>query len=119
MESSPTSTLTDSLLLFQDRAEKRLERGCCPALPGRLFVHALIASGGSGSVRRYDETNIKEERGMSTDSFQVLSTEKRTFPPTKEFSKKAHIKNMKEYEQLYKQSVDKPEKFWEKWRRRT
>jgi len=56
---------------------------------------------------------------MSTDSFQVLSTEKRTFPPTKEFSKKAHIKNMKEYEQLYKQSVDKPEKFWEKWRRRT
>src|SRR5271169_1909362 len=49
---------------------------------------------------------------MSTDSFQVLSTEKRTFPPSKEFSKKAHIKSMKEYEQLYKQSIEKPDKFW-------
>jgi acetyl-CoA synthetase len=49
---------------------------------------------------------------MATESIQVLSTEKRTFPPTKEFSKKAHIKSMKEYEQLYKQSVEQPEKFW-------
>ena len=49
---------------------------------------------------------------MADNSFQVLSTEKRTFPPSKEFSKNAHIKSMKEYEQLYKQSVDDPEKFW-------
>ncbi len=49
---------------------------------------------------------------MADDSFQVLSTEKRTFPPSKEFSAKAHIKSMKEYEQLYKRSVDEPEKFW-------
>jgi acetyl-CoA synthetase len=49
---------------------------------------------------------------MSKDSIQVLSTEKRTFPPSKEFSQKAHIKSMKEYEQLYKQSVDNPDKFW-------
>src|ERR1700690_37998 len=49
---------------------------------------------------------------MSDDSFQVLSTEKRIFPPSKEFSQKAHIKSMKEYEQLYKRSVDEPEKFW-------
>jgi acetyl-CoA synthetase len=49
---------------------------------------------------------------MSNDSIQVLSTEKRTFPPSREFSQKAHIKSMKEYEQLYKQSVDDPEKFW-------
>ncbi len=49
---------------------------------------------------------------MADDSIQVLSTEKRTFPPSKEFSKHAHIKSMKEYEQLYKRSVDDPEKFW-------
>ena len=49
---------------------------------------------------------------MADDSFQVLSTEKRVFPPSKEFSQKAHIKSMKEYEQLYKRSIDEPEKFW-------
>ncbi len=49
---------------------------------------------------------------MAKENIEVLSTEKRTFPPSKEFSQKARIKNMKEYEQLYKQSVDDPEKFW-------
>jgi acetyl-CoA synthetase len=32
--------------------------------------------------------------------------------PSKEFSKKARIGSMAEYEKLYKQSIDKPEKFW-------
>jgi acetyl-CoA synthetase len=49
---------------------------------------------------------------MSKESFEVLSAEKRTFPPSKDFSQKAHIKSMKEYEQLYKKSVEDPEKFW-------
>jgi acetyl-CoA synthetase len=49
---------------------------------------------------------------MAKESIEVLSTEKRTFPPSKEFSQKAHIKSMKEYEQLYKRSVNDPEKFW-------
>jgi len=49
---------------------------------------------------------------MAKENIDVLSTEKRTFPPSKEFSQKAHIKSMKEYEQLYKRSVDDPEKFW-------
>jgi acetyl-CoA synthetase len=49
---------------------------------------------------------------MADNKIQVLSTEKRTFPPSKEFSQKAHIKSIKEYEQIYKQSVDSPEKFW-------
>jgi acetyl-CoA synthetase len=38
--------------------------------------------------------------------------EKRIFPPSKEFSEKAHIKNMKEYEQMYKRSIEDPEGFW-------
>jgi acetyl-CoA synthetase len=49
---------------------------------------------------------------MADQSFQVLSTEKRVFPPSKEFSQKAHIKSLQEYEQLYKRSVDDPDKFW-------
>ncbi|HEX9022025.1 MAG TPA: acetate--CoA ligase, partial [Nitrospirota bacterium] len=49
---------------------------------------------------------------MAKESIEVLSTEKRAFAPSKEFSQKAHIKSMKEYEQLYRRSVDDPEKFW-------
>ena len=43
---------------------------------------------------------------------EVLSDERRTFPPSKEFSAKAHIKSMAEYETLYKRSVEDPEGFW-------
>ncbi|MBI4825661.1 MAG: acetate--CoA ligase [Nitrospirae bacterium] len=45
-------------------------------------------------------------------SIQVLMSEKRTFPPSEEFSGKAHIKSMEEYEKLYKRSVDDMEGFW-------
>jgi len=38
--------------------------------------------------------------------------EKRTFPPSKDFSEKAHIKSIAEYEKLYKRSVEDPEGFW-------
>src|SRR5580693_4546875 len=38
--------------------------------------------------------------------------EHRVFPPPPEFSAKAHIKSLAEYEALYKQSIDDPETFW-------
>ncbi len=38
--------------------------------------------------------------------------ENRVFPPPPEFAAKAHIKSLAEYEALYKQSIDDPEKFW-------
>jgi acetyl-CoA synthetase len=38
--------------------------------------------------------------------------ENRVFPPPPEFSAKAHIKSLAEYEALYQQSIDDPEKFW-------
>jgi hypothetical protein len=44
--------------------------------------------------------------------------ENRVFPPPPEFSAKAHIKSLEEYEALYKQSIDDPEAFWA-GRRRT
>ena len=43
---------------------------------------------------------------------EVLMDEKRTFPPSKDFSAKAHIKSLAEYEAMYKRSVDDPEGFW-------
>ncbi len=49
---------------------------------------------------------------MSKESISVLMEEKRTFPPSREFSEKAYITSMKEYEEVYKKSVDDPEKFW-------
>ncbi|RJQ49991.1 MAG: acetate--CoA ligase [Nitrospiraceae bacterium] len=42
----------------------------------------------------------------------VLMTEERTFPPSKEFSGRAHIKSIKEYEALYRRSVEDMEGFW-------
>jgi len=46
------------------------------------------------------------------ESIQVLSTEKRTFPPSKEMRERAHIGSIEEYEKMYKRSVDDPEGFW-------
>lgn len=38
--------------------------------------------------------------------------EERLFPPPEELSQHAHVKSMEEYEELYRQSIDHPEKFW-------
>jgi acetyl-CoA synthetase len=46
------------------------------------------------------------------NSIEVLSTGGVAFPPDAQFSETAHIGSMKEYEQLYKRSVEEPEQFW-------
>jgi acetyl-CoA synthetase len=46
------------------------------------------------------------------ESIKVLSTEERTFPPSKEMSEKAHISSIEQYEQMYKKSIEDPEGFW-------
>jgi len=38
--------------------------------------------------------------------------EHRVFYPHEEFSRKSHIKSMKEYSKIYKKSIENPEKFW-------
>lgn len=45
-------------------------------------------------------------------NIEVHLDEKRTFPPSKEFRDKAHIKGIEEYEKVYKRSVEDPEGFW-------
>lgn len=46
------------------------------------------------------------------ESIDVLMDEKRSFPPSPEFSKKAHINSMEMYEEIYRRSIDDPEGFW-------
>ena len=41
-------------------------------------------------------------------------SEGRTFPPDPDFSSSAHIKSFEEYEKLYKESIEDPERFWGK-----
>jgi acetyl-CoA synthetase len=38
--------------------------------------------------------------------------ENRVFPPSLEFSAKAHTQSLEQYEILYKHSIDDPEAFW-------
>ncbi|MGO9494284.1 MAG: acetate--CoA ligase [Terracidiphilus sp.] len=52
---------------------------------------------------------------VSTLSSQDLDStlrETRVFPPPEDFSRKAHIKCLEEYESLYRESIQNPEKFW-------
>ncbi|MBI4842939.1 MAG: acetate--CoA ligase [Nitrospirae bacterium] len=43
---------------------------------------------------------------------EVLMDEERTFPPSAEFSARAHIGSLEEYEKIYKRSVEDMEGFW-------
>ena len=51
----------------------------------------------------------KKSKKAATDHAAELACVRK---PSKEFSKKARIRSMAEYEKLYKQSIEKPEKFW-------
>jgi acetyl-CoA synthetase len=49
---------------------------------------------------------------MSEKAIQSTLQENRLFPPSAEFSKKAHIRSMAEYSVMWKRSIDQPEQFW-------
>src|SRR4051812_5102759 len=44
----------------------------------------------------------------------TMSTENRCFKPSKDFSKRAHIKSLAQYKKIYNASIKAPEKFWAK-----
>ena len=44
--------------------------------------------------------------------FDSVLHEDRVFPPPEAFSARAHIKSLAEYQQLYEESVTKPDEFW-------
>ncbi|MEG4866398.1 MULTISPECIES: acetate--CoA ligase [unclassified Microcoleus] len=49
---------------------------------------------------------------MSQDTIESILHEKRLFPPTAEFSQKAHVKSLEEYRALYDKAKADPEAFW-------
>ena len=49
---------------------------------------------------------------LQASSIDSILQEQRSFPPPPEFSQHAHIKSLEEYERVYKESMDDPDKFW-------
>lgn len=49
---------------------------------------------------------------MSQPTIESILQENRLFAPTAEFSQKAHIKSLEEYQQLYEKAKANPEAFW-------
>jgi acetyl-CoA synthetase len=49
---------------------------------------------------------------MAQVDIESVLKENRVFEPSKDFSAKAQIKNLQDYETLYKQALDDPEGFW-------
>src|SRR6202047_3269431 len=49
---------------------------------------------------------------LQASSIDSILQEQRSFEPPPEFSKQAHIKSLAEYDRIYKESIDNPDKFW-------
>ncbi|HGJ66171.1 TPA: acetate--CoA ligase [bacterium] len=47
-----------------------------------------------------------------TTGINSMMSESRKFPPPKELSEKAHIKSMEQYQEMYDESINNPDKFW-------
>ncbi|MDQ1318597.1 MAG: acetyl-CoA synthetase [Candidatus Poribacteria bacterium] len=52
---------------------------------------------------------MSETKKTGIDSYMG---ESRKFPPPLEFAKNAHIKSMEQYQQMYDESINDPDKFW-------
>ena len=48
----------------------------------------------------------------ATETFESLLRENRVFPPPADFSARANIGSLEQYEQMYRRSIDDPEGFW-------
>jgi len=49
---------------------------------------------------------------MAASDIESVLKEQRVFPPDAVFASTAHVKSLAEYERLYRESVDDPERFW-------
>src|SRR6266568_9015866 len=56
---------------------------------------------------------LRVDASENTDpNLSSLLRERRVFPPPAEFSEKAHVKSLAEYQAMYERSVKDPEGFW-------
>jgi acetyl-CoA synthetase len=67
---------------------------------------------GIGTKTTTPDKNGNGAKHAVAETIDVLSLEGMTFPPSPEFSSKAHIKSMDEYNKIYQQSISDPEAFW-------
>ena len=68
--------------------------------------------------------NTTIQKNVTDQSITSVSREKRVFQPTAEFQRQAELGSMAAYKKLYRESVNSPEKFWDRqakelleWRR--
>lgn len=54
----------------------------------------------------------KDKKDKIEETIEVLLKEKRLFPPPPELERTAHIKGIREYETLYRESMEDPDGFW-------
>ncbi len=54
----------------------------------------------------------KPSNPASDTNIDSVLQEQRKFEPPEEFRKQAHIKSLEEYDRIYRESVEQPEKFW-------
>jgi len=74
----------------------------------RMSVDGMI-------YKRKDGQNVLRfwiEDRPDRQTITSMMQETRVFPPSQDFSKKARVKSLEEYKELYRESVDNPEKFW-------
>ncbi|MEX2216823.1 MAG: acetate--CoA ligase [Phycisphaeraceae bacterium] len=55
---------------------------------------------------------MSQTQQPSATSVESMQIEKRKFPPPSSFANKAHIRSLDEYEEMYAESIDNPERFW-------
>jgi acetyl-CoA synthetase len=55
---------------------------------------------------------MAEKPATADSSIDSILKEQRKFECAPEFAQRAHIRSFEEYEQIYKESVENPEKFW-------
>ncbi|MGA8089884.1 MAG: acetate--CoA ligase [Terracidiphilus sp.] len=54
----------------------------------------------------------KSVSSLSSQDLESTLRENRVFPPPEKFSKHAYIQSLEQYEKLYQESIQDPEKFW-------
>ena len=55
---------------------------------------------------------MAQETATQQTSIDSILQEQRKFEPPQEFRQHAYIKSLEDYERLYKESIDNPDKFW-------
>jgi acetyl-CoA synthetase len=90
-------------------------------IPLKLLARGIALGRGLFPFAAHRRINLLEKDVfMSSPPIPALANqdidstlrENRVFPPPAEFSAKAHIKSLAEYEALYKRSIEDPEGFW-------